>query len=479
MNDQPPPTSPPPQPSQGRLRDPGGPVGRAISWAIIIALVAMLALTPMLIEPPAPEAGAESDAAPTAAATEQVTPAGIFGDALKPIVLSDAAAAKTEIGLAGGMFVRGPADRIRIAIVAGDAIGPDAAREQLDKLDPEELSAPFAADVDALRALYDAGSPDALSTQQADRLRDRYEWFGELALAYGLDDAAPPRKELLSSARAVHIIVVLFNFAIVLAFVVGVGLFITAIVLLATGRIRRAYAPPGPGGSVYLETFAAFLVGFLVISFIAEKLEPSIGSWSHLVRWAILPVAAWPLLRGAPWRNVKFAIGWHPGKGFVREAILGAVGYIALLPIVGIGVLCTLGLMALWGAVQAWFGAGEEGGVPTHPIGDLLPGASPIDLALLVMLGVIWAPVVEETFFRGALYHHLRGGMRLLGSGLVTGFIFAAIHPQGIFAIPALMSIGFVLCLLREWRGTAIAPMAAHALNNGFIFTMLILVLSA
>ena len=83
--------------------------------------------------------------------------------------------------------------------------------------------------------------------------------------------------------------------------------------------------------------------------------------------------------------------------------------------------------------------------------------------------------MTEETFFRGALFHHLRGRFTAVFSALTTALLFAAIHPQGWVAIPALASLGFVFAMLREWRGSLIAPIVAHAINNGFIMTLLVL----
>ena len=54
------------------------------------------------------------------------------------------------------------------------------------------------------------------------------------------------------------------------------------------------------------------------------------------------------------------------------------------------------------------------------------------------------------------------------------GFIFAVIHPQGLLAVPALTAMGFGFALLREWRDSLIAPMVAHALNNGMIVAMIL-----
>ena len=77
--------------------------------------------------------------------------------------------------------------------------------------------------------------------------------------------------------------------------------------------------------------------------------------------------------------------------------------------------------------------------------------------------------------FRGLFYRYLRARLSVVAAALVTGFVFAAVHPQGWTAIPALMAIGAWLAVLREWRGSIIAPMTAHALHNGVLVTALYL----
>ena len=86
----------------------------------------------------------------------------------------------------------------------------------------------------------------------------------------------------------------------------------------------------------------------------------------------------------------------------------------------------------------------------------------------------VWAPLTEESMFRGALFHHMRGKLGALLSALGVGFIFAIIHPQGILLVPPLMALGLVFSLIREWRGSLIGPMFAHALHNAVLVTVLI-----
>jgi membrane protease YdiL (CAAX protease family) len=95
----------------------------------------------------------------------------------------------------------------------------------------------------------------------------------------------------------------------------------------------------------------------------------------------------------------------------------------------------------------------------------------------LGLLACVGAPIVEETMFRGALLGHLRTRLGWWVSAPVVSLIFAAIHPQGWVAIPTLGAIAMVLAALREVRGSIIASMTAHALNNGVAVTMMVLLM--
>jgi membrane protease YdiL (CAAX protease family) len=89
----------------------------------------------------------------------------------------------------------------------------------------------------------------------------------------------------------------------------------------------------------------------------------------------------------------------------------------------------------------------------------------------------IFAPIMEETMFRGALFHHLRQRWGWAVSAPIVALVFAMLHPQGWVAVPALGSIALVLAALREWRGSLIAPVAAHACNNFIVLTVTLMVL--
>ena len=64
---------------------------------------------------------------------------------------------------------------------------------------------------------------------------------------------------------------------------------------------------------------------------------------------------------------------------------------------------------------------------PEHPIVEQLANPTPLDLARLLFLAAVVAPICEEIVFRGVFYRHLReatGGM--LGSVHTGGTVILA-----------------------------------------------------
>jgi membrane protease YdiL (CAAX protease family) len=180
----------------------------------------------------------------------------------------------------------------------------------------------------------------------------------------------------------------------------------------------------------------------------------------------VIPFAfAWPLLRGVSRAELRNGLGWHRGRGFWREAGAGVVGYLATLPVLAAGAVVTLILQRF------------SGSDASHPIVQEF-GRGGWRTVQLFVLAAVWAPIVEETMFRGALYHHLRARFRWPVAAGVVALLFAAIHPQGWAGVPVLAAIAFSFAFIREWRGSIIAPVVAHAINNGAVTVLMILLLS-
>ena len=81
--------------------------------------------------------------------------------------------------------------------------------------------------------------------------------------------------------------------------------------------------------------------------------------------------------------------------------------------------------------------------------------------------------------FRGVLYRNLRDASRtqkllmsVLFSAILSSFIFAAIHPQGIVTIPALMSLAIAFALARELLDSLVPSMIMHGVSNALVMTL-------
>jgi membrane protease YdiL (CAAX protease family) len=345
-------------------------------------------------------------------------------------------------------------------------------------------------DLAAFRAIASDG-PDALPSAERDRLTERYGDAADAALAARLDKADPLRQRVAAKGKRTTAALLGALVVIGVAGVAGLTLMIVGAIQISRGRIRAGYRTslrppdgepqPQPPPAVTLETFAWFLAGFLVLQVVMElvlvRLARSQG-WSdgattlitYGVLWAVLLVALWPRLCGMSGAWTRRALGWHTGRGVLREVGAGIVGYLAGLPIVAVGFAGVFMMSILMELI-----GGDS--TASHPATDVMASGDTLTIIAMYMLGVCWAPIVEETFFRGALQHHLRRRHGFLLSGLVTAFVFAIIHPQGVVGVPVLVAIGFVFSMIREWRGSLIGGMVAHTLNNGFVFTMLTLAL--
>jgi membrane protease YdiL (CAAX protease family) len=355
-----------------------------------------------------------------------------------------------------------PDEKVRAAIVAGEVGGAAAATQRLDQLPAEARDRD---DVRALRAIYTAGNADAIAAPQRDALTQEHGWFGRLALSYGSPPDDPERRAALRPAIRTAVLLFVATAAGGLALLTGFVLLVVAFVRWLGGGFATAYrsatAPTGP----FLEAFAVYLLGMVGIAAVVRRVvgDRAGATWFVIV---ILPtVFLWPLLRGVSRADLRAGLGWHRGRGFWREAAAGFVGYLAGLPVLLAGGMITLLLQRL------------SGSDTSHPIVNEVARGGWRTVQLF-FLAAVWAPIVEETMFRGAFFHHLRARLPWpLAAGAVA-LLFAAVHPQGWAAIPVLGAIAMSLAAIREWRGSIVASAVAHAVNNGAVTLLLVSLLS-
>ncbi|HEV2385689.1 MAG TPA: type II CAAX endopeptidase family protein [Candidatus Acidoferrales bacterium] len=92
----------------------------------------------------------------------------------------------------------------------------------------------------------------------------------------------------------------------------------------------------------------------------------------------------------------------------------------------------------------------------------------------LMAIGILLAPVVEETIFRGFLYPVLARSLGVEGGIVATGVLFGMLHaPQlwrGWGEIGLLVLVGIVLTYARERSGTVLASWLLHLGYNTYLF---------
>ncbi len=402
--------------------------------------------------------------------------------------------------------------RQRFVILTAELAGPFEARNVLEQLEAE-LASPPKGDPpvltpeqeelqELLYKLYGQATEDeqeeahlaridALVADERQSLIKCADWFGELALVPSGTKAAAEREAITEPAqRMVFTIVIIFVLIAIVGFLGFTGLVLIGI-LAAIGKVKSSIELAGRSHGIYAETFALWLLSFIVLQVVVQVSAASIpGMVDHvlfinfLAFICSLSILVWPVWRGISWSEVRRDIGWTTDRLRGLEPILGIAGYAMTLPLLAIGVLLFMALGFLQSLTTAVPDTFAPAGIPAHPIVNNLANGDLWTYIQVYLVASVAAPIVEETMFRGVLYQHLRSASRHMGifvsislSTLLNTFVFAVIHPQGWIVIPALMSLAIGFTLLREWRGTVIPSMFVHGISNGLVMTMLIVLL--
>ena len=442
----------PPRPSGSRWT-----VGIAVAWLLIFATIAITQISHGQQQPQPTQPDSASDI------TMQLM--GRYAVGLKSIL---GRAQALEYFKPQLEELRQQSDDTRIHLSIVPILAELSTREdvllELKRLSAESPNNRVARDISLFQQLYRDGT-SSLSSQQRQDI-ENYGWIGKLALSQDMDPSDPGRRAIVQSALKTFVVIILFAALVLAALAAGLVLFITAIVLRVKKRLQTRFSTVQDPGQSLLEAFAIYIFGFLALPILVAWLLPGYPILPSLFSIPAVVVALlWPSFRGSKWSDIRKALGWTRGRGFFREAGSGIIGYVAGLPLLAVSLVFVLAISR------------STGTVPTHPVIKEIQ-SDPVILILLLGLASIWAPVVEETFFRGALFGYLRRRWSWPIASLATGILFAVIHPQGWIAVPALATIGFILGAIREWRGSIIAPMTAHALNNSTVLLLAIFALT-
>jgi len=147
-------------------------------------------------------------------------------------------------------------------------------------------------------------------------------------------------------------------------------------------------------------------------------------------------------------------IGWRemrPGAGKIRDSALQFLAGGAVL------------------AVVITFAGGFLNSKETLPIEELLKAR--VSIVLFGILGVLVAPLVEETIFRGFLYPVIARRLGIAAGIAITGSLFGLMHAAQLWGgwgqIALLILVGVVLTWVRARTGTVAASYFVHLGYNG------------
>ncbi len=332
---------------------------------------------------------------------------------------------------------------------------------------------------------------ESLSRQQKQILQTHLKWFGLLALApkgtADLERRSLVMKSALKGTVQVAFMPVLYIF----------GLIFGSLLLFCFFTVRRDRYRVGLGNeNLYAGSFGCWIwlfLGFqILMPFIMIKIAPSYTLLGSGIAFLLsLVCVAWPVYKGESWRKTCYAIGWHKGDGLLVESFYGFLAYFMTMPIIIVALIFTLFMFSpiVGGSfsgilfVLKKLGTPEGGAIlaAAHPIVSIALQADFQTACMILFLACVCAPLVEETVFRGILYHHLRETTSPLWerksvmkaafysvaiSTTINAFVFAAIHPQGLQGIPVLMAGAIGMTMARQFRGSLISPIVMHAIMN-------------
>jgi membrane protease YdiL (CAAX protease family) len=154
------------------------------------------------------------------------------------------------------------------------------------------------------------------------------------------------------------------------------------------------------------------------------------------------------------WRNREGfqSLGWTLGQGW-REIFFGVVLFLPVFYTASVldDALCQIGFSA-----------------PTNALSALenVKGTGEIILAFLMVCVVA---VAEETIFRGYLLLRFQKGLQMapFTAALLSSVIFALGHGyEGTSGVITVGYIGLCFALVYQWRGSLVAPMIMHFLQD-------------
>ncbi|MCX7992531.1 MAG: CPBP family intramembrane metalloprotease [Fimbriimonadales bacterium] len=226
-------------------------------------------------------------------------------------------------------------------------------------------------------------------------------------------------------------------------------------------------ARPAPDDSPFVyDPLLWALAIFLLVMLNASALNPMLRGWGVDASSAVYLLAVLlPLMFLASLRDQPDALGqirWFT-RGWWKQLGVGLMGYAAYVPFLILLLVLTILVAPALPAEQ------------TNPVGErVAESKTNLEWLWTFVQVVVLAPIIEEFVFRGVLFKVLwqRTGQVWL-SALVSGYLFAVIHPQFLGGIFPITVLGTILALVYAHTRSLLPCIIIHAINNGLITLML------
>lgn len=330
-------------------------------------------------------------------------------------------------------------------------------------------------------SLYGPELPTPAAIEQAGQILDQLGmgWLGRVAVlaAYqriGKDAAPAALRDEVRNEAAWWFVTALLGSSVIALMVIGFGLISLAVgaLLIRMRVLRPVPLDQHPVGAILWESFILMLALYSAPSLIgvrrvSPETQPGLAALIILSGdlLQILAVAyLWWRLRA---RGLTLAEIGLTTRHLGSDILIGVMAATVITP-----------AAVIIGAItqqvsQRYF---PNIAPPFHPLGlyTATSGSWEVRLALF-LAAAVGAPLVEETFFRGALFGALRRRFGRWPGILLSSAFFAILHPQLPLGFLPIAAIGAGFALLADWRQSLVPGMIAHGINNGLIFLFMML----
>lgn len=178
-----------------------------------------------------------------------------------------------------------------------------------------------------------------------------------------------------------------------------------------------------------------------------------------IVSQGLLSVATlgflYAMIRGRSSAPFWPSVGWNALRSVASRTV--AIRYV----LGGVGLAMAVGV------------AGQYVGDASHvPLQEMFRTRGSV--ILLTVLGILVAPVVEETIFRGCIYPVIARRFGIATGVVATGALFGLAHAQQLGGawgqIGLLVGVGMILTYVRARAGTVLASYLVHLGYNSILF---------